>query len=250
MEQDTQIGGPSQFPLTQWSAIVAAASDDADERSRAFDVIIQAYWKPVYKTIRIKWHKSNEDAKDLTQAFFATALEKDYFKDFDPEKARFRTFLRTCLHGFVANSEKAARRLKRGGDLQFVPLDFDSAENELSQSRAAEQQTLDDYFYQEWLRHLFSLAVQSLQAHLVKQDKKIHFELFQRYDLAEERENVTYEALAAEYNLPVTKITNYLALARREFRRTILEKLREITMTEAEFRSEASVLLGSGVHGP
>ena len=67
-----------------------------------------------------------------------------------------------------------AKRLKRGGGQQFVSLDFDGAESELSQGRADEQ-SIDDYFYQEWLRHLFSTAVESLQSHLTRQDKEIHF---------------------------------------------------------------------------
>ena len=39
-------------------------------------------------------------------------------------------------------------------------------------------------------------------------------------------------------------MTNYLALARREFRRIVLEKLRELTATDDEFRREARALLG------
>ncbi len=39
-------------------------------------------------------------------------------------------------------------------------------------------------------------------------------------------------------------MTNYLAFARREIRRLVLEKLREITATEEEFRAEAAAVLG------
>ena len=77
MTYDTQIGGPrSQFPATQWSAIQASKSENESEKRRGFEVIVAAYWKPVYKLIRIKWKKSNEDAKDLTQGFFTKAIEK------------------------------------------------------------------------------------------------------------------------------------------------------------------------------
>jgi len=39
-------------------------------------------------------------------------------------------------------------------------------------------------------------------------------------------------------------VTNFLAFARREFRRIVLEKLREITANDREFREEARSLLG------
>ena len=116
MMEDTKIGGPSgKFPATRWSAVLASRSDDPAERSRALEAIAGAYWKPIYKYLRIRWGKSSEDAKDLTQEFFAKLFEKEYLNDFDPAKARLRTFLRVCVDRFVANDFKAATRLKRGG---------------------------------------------------------------------------------------------------------------------------------------
>ena len=97
MIQDTRMGGSAgKFPATRWSAVLAARSDDPQERSRALDAILAAYWKPIYKYLRIRWDKSNEDAKDLTQEFFARLIEKEYLADFDPSKARLRTFLRVA----------------------------------------------------------------------------------------------------------------------------------------------------------
>ncbi len=80
MDRDTDIGGPQdRFPVTTQSAIFAARSEDLLVRQRAFETILASYWKPAYKYIRIKWQASNEDAKDLTQGFFASAIEKKLF---------------------------------------------------------------------------------------------------------------------------------------------------------------------------
>jgi hypothetical protein len=70
--------------------------------------------------------------------------------------------------------------------------------------------------------------------------------VFERYDLAEADAGPrpTYQQLADEMDLPVTQITNYLAYARRELRRIVLERLRQISGTEHEFRLEAIDLLG------
>jgi len=72
----------------------------------------------------------HEDAKDLTQEFFTAAFEKAFFDPYDPKKSRFRTFLRTCVDGLVANARKAAGRIKRGGDTEILSLDFEAAEIE------------------------------------------------------------------------------------------------------------------------
>ncbi len=246
MPDDTLIGGSQdQFPLTRWSAIVAVRSDNAEERQRSFAVLIAAYWKPIYKYLRLKWRKSNEDAKDLTQGFFAQALEKGYFQNYDPAKARFRTFLRTCLDGYIANANKAEQRLKRGGGAQILSLDFESAEGELQHVEIADSENIEDYFEKEWLRSLFSLALETLRAECEAKQRTLHFQLFERYELEESNAlRLTYDQLAVEFGLSTSTVTNYLALVRREFRRIVLEKLRELTATEAEFHAEARAVLG------
>src|SRR5215212_6534986 len=121
----------SAFPATRHSMVAAIRSDRAEVRRSAFEALVTAYWKPVFKYVRLKWHASTEDAADLTQGFFLRAFEKDFFASFDPAKAKFRTYLRTCLDGFVANCRKADARLKRGGGVVLVPIDIDEAEREL-----------------------------------------------------------------------------------------------------------------------
>ncbi|NDQ56997.1 MAG: sigma-70 family RNA polymerase sigma factor [Acidipila sp.] len=250
MQDDTDIGGRSpRFPVTRWSVLLAARSEDPAQRTRAFETIVSGYWKPVYKYIRIRWNKSNEDAKDLTQEFFARVIEKDFLANYDPAAARLRTFLRVCVDRFLSNQEKSARRLKRGGDAVMLPLEFESAEAELAcGAHAATLSTpaaMEDYFEKEWLRHLFSLSLDALRLQLTADGKLIYFRLFERYDLEEEdAARPTYAQLAREFGVTATAVTNYLACARREFRRTVLEKLRDMSATENEFRREARAVLG------
>jgi RNA polymerase sigma factor (sigma-70 family) len=237
--------GNDRFPVTRLSAIVGTSSSNPEERSLAFESLIAAYWAPVYKYVRIKWNKPVEDARDLTQGFFAEAIEKNFFARFDPSKARFRTFLRTCLDGFVANENKAAKRLKRGGDATILSLDFDGAEEQLRIAPPAPS-AIEDYFDKEWARSLFSLALETFRAQMLEAGKEPHLKLFERYvlDADNEASKMSYKALAAEFDLSTTDVTNYLALARREFRRIVLEKLRGLTATDEEFRREARALLG------
>src|SRR3954451_18116785 len=98
MVQDTRSGGfGHKFPSTRRSAIIASRSGEAEERQQAYGKIVDAYWKPVYTFIRLRWSFSNEDAEDLTQAFFTCAIEKQYFKGYLPDKGTFRTFIRVCV---------------------------------------------------------------------------------------------------------------------------------------------------------
>jgi len=178
MDPDTDIGGPAhRFPATNHSAIINARSDDSRVRRRAFDTILASYWKPAYKYIRLKWRAGNEDAKDLTQGFFANAFEKNYFATYDARKASFQTFLRTCLDGFVANERKAGQRLKRGGDVDHYQLDFAAAEHELA-AHASSTLSPEDYFHREWVRWMFTLAVDAFRQHCEESGRTVHFQLF------------------------------------------------------------------------
>ena len=235
----------SAFPATRHSIVAAFRSDRAEVRRSAFETLVTAYWKPVFKYVRLKWRASPDDAADLTQGFFLRAFEKDFFASFDPAKARFRTYLRTCLDGFVANARKADARLKRGGGVTLVPLDFDEAERELRYQAANPIHDFDAYFHREWLRGLFAAAAARLREACNARGRAERFTLFEAYDLAgDDVARPTYADLAQRLGLSTIDVTNELAAARREFRRLVLEALREQCASDEEFDAELRGLTG------
>jgi RNA polymerase sigma factor (sigma-70 family) len=229
VDADTQIGGPhGHFPSTQLSLLEAATkglSSDALER------VMALYWKPVYRFIRLKFRKNNEDAKDLTQGFFTTALERDFFSRFDPAKASFRTYLRMAVERFAANEHAASNRQKRGGDIQFEPVE----------DQAIPTESPEQIFEREWQRQLFALALDDLRTHCDASGKQMQFRIFEAYDLAsDEAERPSYAALAACHHIAETAVTNHLAWARRTLRGFVNSRLRGVTSGEDELRREMS----------
>ncbi len=220
-----------RFPSTRRSAVLASQSSDVAERRQAFESLVDAYWKPVYKFVRMKWHCDAEDAADYTQGFFARAIEKDFFRAYDPTKGSFRTFLRICLEGYVANERKAASRFKRGGDVTVLSLDFATAEGELREHPPAADASPEESFHREWVRSLFALALDDLRELCETRGNGFEFEIFSRYDLDE---GASYSALAQEFAIPVTTVTNRLAWSRREFRKLLLARLHGVDGRESE----------------
>ena len=230
MTRDTSIGGPDpRFPDTRPTVVRALVDGDGTLRRQSQELLVTAYWKPVYKHVRLRWRESNEGAKDLTQAFFSKVLEGGTLSGYDPGKGTFRTYLRVCVDGFLLNERKRAGRLKRAGDAQSVPLDFD----------VPSPQLIEEAFQREWARSVFTLALEDLRG---RADPR--FPVFERYDLTEAAERPTYEQLGSEFGIGAATVTNYLAAMRRELRKAVLAKLRELTATEREFRSEARAVLG------
>ena len=144
-----------------------------------------------------------------------------------------------CLDRFLSRARQDGARLKRGGAVEFVPLDVTGAEREIGDP-AAGVENVDAFFHREWTRTLFALAVNRLRAACAAAERPQRFEVFQRYDLAaDDSSRPTYAVLARELEMPVTQVTNELAAARREFRRLVVDVLREQCATDEEFENEA-----------
>jgi len=242
------VSGGGNFPQTRWSVVAAARSDDSTERAHALDVLFAAYWKPVYKYIRLKFSKAPDDAQDLTQGFFAELLERDLLSRFDARKSRLRTYVRLCVDSFVLNEIKHASRQKRGGDAIHLALDFPAAEGELNAqtidpASIPSPDKFEDFFEKEWIRSLFSSAVEELRQSCEILGKQAAFVLFDIYDLSGD-ETLSYSQLAESHGLSVGDVTNQLAWARREFRRFAKERLRAICATDEEFARECKTLFG------
>src|SRR5262245_31972625 len=144
----TDIGGPAGgFPSTSWS-LVRAATDPAGGWREPMGALLGRYWKPVYQFVRIRWRKSNEDAKDLTQEFFAFLLDGDDLRRAAPEHGTFRSYLKTALDHFLVDEHRKAGALKRGGGLGRVALDFSDLDPCLEDESEASPEAAFD---REWV---------------------------------------------------------------------------------------------------
>jgi RNA polymerase sigma factor (sigma-70 family) len=248
MTQNELPNGGDRFPPTRRSVLEAVRSIDAEEREGALEALCAAYWKPIYKYVRLRWNRPAEEAQDLTQGFFLELLERELLEKFDPNKSRLRTYLRVCVDSLVMNADKASKRQKRGGTTLHVALDFSAAEKELGgavidPSAIASPESFEEFFEKEWVRSLFALAVEDLRQLCVDRERERTFHLFEAYDL-EGNEKISYDQLSKEYGIAVTDVTNALAWARREFRKIALERLRELCGSEEEFQREARAAFG------
>ena len=244
MEHSDHFGNRAAFPPTRGSLLVTLRSGDPSERQRALDALLSVYWKPVYKYIRLKWNKDAAAAEDLTQEFFAEVIERNLLDRYDPQKAKLRTYLRLCVDGLAANEHKASQRLKRGGGVQVIPLDFITAEGEVAELEIPDPGSEEDFFAREWARSIFELSLARLQQECEERGKSIHFKLLELYDVDEGGKEMTYQDAASRFSIKPTDVTNYLAYARREFRKIVLQQIRLMTATDEEYRREARALLG------
>jgi hypothetical protein len=125
-------------------------------------------------------------------------------------------------------------------------MDFPGAESELAFAVAEDHGDPDELFRREWVRSVFEAAIARLREDLVSRQKGVHFELFSRYDLhsVDGERRPTYAELAGDVGIPVTQVTNYLALARRRFREIVLDLLAETSGDDQDYADSVRELLG------
>lgn len=115
------------FETTRWSLVVAAGGDDSSAARAALSTLCETYWYPLYAYVRRRGTNA-EDARDLTQGFLTSLLERRDFEDLHQERGRFRAFLLASLQHFLSNDAARRRAQKRGGGITLLPLAFDDAE--------------------------------------------------------------------------------------------------------------------------
>ena len=93
--------GAIAFTTTHWS-VVLEAQGESPAAQQALESLCRTYWRPIYGFVR-RQGANPEEAKDLTQGFFALILERKDFQSVRQEKGRLRSFLLASLKHFMAN---------------------------------------------------------------------------------------------------------------------------------------------------
>jgi DNA-directed RNA polymerase specialized sigma24 family protein len=108
----------------------------------ALERLCSTYWRPIYGFVR-QQGVGPEDAKDLTQGFFALLLERRDFDAVRKEKGRLRSYLLTSLKHFLANERNRAMAIKRGKGWRSIPLEdlreHDAVDFAMTNNLTAEQ---------------------------------------------------------------------------------------------------------------
>ena len=72
------VAGSSAFTTTHWSVVLEAQSE-SPAAQEALENLCRTYWRPIYSFVR-REGVGPEEAKDITQGFFALILERKDFQ--------------------------------------------------------------------------------------------------------------------------------------------------------------------------
>ena len=142
--------------------VLTAGRNDTGRAQAALETLCRTYWYPLYAYVRRRG-QSPENAQDLTQAFFARLLERNWVGQADRQKGRFRSFLLSAMNHFLSDEWDKARAQKRGGGQTPVPLQFDTAETRYGHE-PADQVTPEQNFERRWALTLLDEVLRRLRS--------------------------------------------------------------------------------------
>lgn len=233
-------GGGSRFPSTCWTVIRDAADPGARGYRNALERLAMLYWRPVYAHLRRRWGKSSEDAKDLTQGFFAALCEREFLSRIAPEGGLFRAYVRAAVDNFARLDHRVRMRLKRGGGKAHVPLD------QVKEFEPSESAPADRAFELEWARAVLDQALREMERLYRGAGKETVFRLFvMKHVGPPEGKDPSYADLAQEFGMQVTEVTNHLHRAKRKLQELVYRQVRETVDSDDAAEREIADLFES-----
>ncbi len=225
MSESLPFGSSPPQPLfltTRWSIVLSARDRASSSSTLALESLCQAYWYPLYVFVRRQGHSAH-DAQDLTQAFFARLLEKDYLRVVEREKGRFRTFLIVAVKRFLLNEWDKLRTEKRGGRFVHLSLDTELAESRY-RDESSETLPADQVYERRWALTLLDQTMVRLRADYVKGGREREFDQL-KASLTAERGEVAYRDIAATLQMTEGAVRVALHRLRKRFREIFREEI-------------------------
>ncbi len=234
--------GHRGFPTTRWSLVLAAGESGTHGSERALAELCAQYWYPLYAYARRRGYDP-DDARDVTQSFFAKLLEKRDLRAADPARGRFRTFLLSSMKNFLAGEWRKDNTLKRGGAVEVLTLDFDSAEEAYGVEPSHELGP-EAIYERRWALGLLERAVADLQSQYAEAGKREIFDALKGY-LGGEDDVLPYSELSRRLGQSEGALRTAASRLRSRWRKRLRELVAETVREESEVQDELQRLIAS-----
>jgi RNA polymerase sigma factor (sigma-70 family) len=230
------------FATTHWTVVLAAGRRRTPQADTALEELCRTYWFPLYAYIR-RHGRTREDAEDLTQAFFARFLEKNYLEGLRSEKGKFRAFLLAALKHFLANEWDRAHRQKRGGGATMLSLDWQSADTRY-QIDPADHLSPDKLYDRAWAVTLLERVIARLRDESAAEGKAKIFEQLKPF-LTLGRSAIPYAQAAAALDLTEGAVRVAVHRLRRRYRELLREEIGQTLSDPAQAEEEMRALFSA-----
>src|SRR5437870_2701325 len=231
--------GPVAFTTTHWS-VVLEAQGESPAAQEALEKLCRTYWRPIYGFVR-RQDVEPEEAKDLTQGFFALLLERRDFDSVRKEKGRLRSYLLTSLKHFLTNERHRAMAIKRGEGQRLIPLE-DLSERERAGFEPADALTADQIYERRWALTVLDQVLARLGDEYRAAGNMRLFDRLQK-SLMDEPDRPTPADTAREFRMTESAVRQASYRLRQRYRQLLREEIAHTVMLPGEIEDELRHLI-------
>jgi RNA polymerase sigma factor (sigma-70 family) len=229
------------FRTTRWSVVLLSAQSQAPGSKAALEELCSAYWYPLYAFVRYRGH-SPQDAQDLTQGFFLHLFEHKALTHVDPLKGKFRSFMIASLQNYLSQQRELARRLKRGGKVEFVCLDLQRAEDRY-RLEPINHLTPEMIFNARWGMALLGAAMNRLERECAAQGKTATFETLKTFlDPINSETLPSYEQIATQLKVSISAVKTLIHRLRKQHSAFVRQEISRTVSDSADVDAEVHEL--------
>lgn len=229
------------FFTTRWT-MVSRAQGETPEARAALGDLCEAYWNPVFRFLR-REGRSEDESRELTQAFFAKVLAGAGIGNIDPAKGRFRSYLLGALKHFLANQRRDANREKRGGGAIIESIDSGGTETSPGQQVAdPESEAGDAWFDRHWALAVMGRGLDGVRESFEQSGKIEQFNVLKPW-LMGDPEGITQADAAEQLGMTRAAVKMAVHRLRQKFGEAIRQEIADTVETEAEISEELQYLI-------
>jgi len=231
-----------RFQTTHWSLVLAARTGESEESRDALEKLCEAYWFPLYAFIRRKGYAA-EEARDLTQGYFAKLLERRDLRQVRPELGRFRSFLLASVEHFLSNEldrERAKKRRPGGG---WISLDIREAEDRYAME-PADTLTPESLFERKWAGTVLSRTFAKLEADWTAQERSDRIQALSGFIVGEETA-ASYREVGDALGMSENAVKAAVHRLRKRFGQFLREEISQTVRDPRDVDDEIRHLLGA-----
>jgi RNA polymerase sigma-70 factor (ECF subfamily) len=217
--------------------VVLAAQGQSAAADEALEKLCRTYWRPIYGFVRRRGI-GPEEAKDLTQGFFALLLERRNLNKVRQEKGRLRSYLLTSLRHFLKDERNRAMAIKRGKGQQLIPLD-EVSERERIGFEPSETLSADQIYERRWAISLLDQVLARLgdEYRAVGPASARLFDRLQR-PLSDEPDPPSPADIAREFGMTESAVRQASYRLRQRYRQLLREEIAHTVMLPADIDDE------------
>lgn len=227
------------FRTTHWSVVLEAQGPTPTAQA-AMDKLCRTYWRPVYGFVR-RHGIGTEEAKDLTQGFFALLLERRDLRTARKEKGRLRSYLLTSLKHFLTNERYRAVAIKRGKGQRLIPLE-DLGERERVGFDTADTLTADQIYERCWALTVLDQVLARLGDEYRADGNIQLFNRLQRL-LTDRSDSLSPADTAHELGMTENAAKEALDRLRRRYRELLRDEIAQTVMVPGDMEDELRHLI-------